>query len=257
MEFKDRIKLLREQSNLSSTQLAIEFNKTESAIRAWELGRTKPDADTLIKLSDYFNCTVDFLLGATDFKNYDDWLENVQSTEKTVNFLDRLNQRDKQVLTTALNDFLDFLLNNSFYDIQNKNTYISSLSSFLFLYREMINRAKEVCVQLNGKEKEETEKLKISGNGLALISFLTFLDARDSFKRAVERVYEDLLEHIANESNDTWTKNYIKSIFLSDKKEREHIREIYSKINEFTEEQLKNSCVRGGEDNGKHNETNE
>lgn len=69
MEFKDRIKHIRQENNNTLTDLGAALGKTESACRAWELGRTKPDADTLIKLAKYFNCTTDYLLGLDGFKN--------------------------------------------------------------------------------------------------------------------------------------------------------------------------------------------
>lgn len=81
MEFKDRLRHLREEKQLSAAQLAGEFEKSEGAIRMWETGKSKPDADTLIKLSKYFDCTVDYLLGLSDFKNQ----ENVVATTEQFN----------------------------------------------------------------------------------------------------------------------------------------------------------------------------
>ena len=72
MEFKDRVKTLRQDKNISLTNLGALIGKTESACRAWELGRSKPDVDTLIKLAEYFNCTTDYLLGLSNFKNEED-----------------------------------------------------------------------------------------------------------------------------------------------------------------------------------------
>lgn len=69
MEFKDVFNKLRLEKNLSFAQIASEFNKSESAVRAWESGRTKPDADTLIELSKYFDCSTDYLLGLDANKN--------------------------------------------------------------------------------------------------------------------------------------------------------------------------------------------
>ena len=68
MEFKDRLRLLREDKQKSAAQLAGEFEKSEGAIRMWETGKSKPDADTLIKLAHYFDCTTDYLLGLSDFR---------------------------------------------------------------------------------------------------------------------------------------------------------------------------------------------
>ena len=69
MEFKDRIKVLRLERELSLTDLGAILGKTESACRAWELDRAKPDADTIIKLAKYFDCTTDYLLGLSGIRN--------------------------------------------------------------------------------------------------------------------------------------------------------------------------------------------
>jgi len=69
MEFKDRIKALRNEKNLTQTQLASYLEKGESAVRMWEIARSKPDADTLIKLSQYFECSTDYLLGLSDIRS--------------------------------------------------------------------------------------------------------------------------------------------------------------------------------------------
>jgi transcriptional regulator with XRE-family HTH domain len=69
MEFKDRIRAVRNERGMSQTQLASELDKGESAVRMWEIGRSKPDADTLIKLAEFFGCTTDYLLGLSDTKN--------------------------------------------------------------------------------------------------------------------------------------------------------------------------------------------
>jgi len=68
MEFKDRLKILRTEKGLTATQLAFQIDKGESAVRMWEIGRSKPDADTLIKLSNFFDCSIDYLLGLAGHK---------------------------------------------------------------------------------------------------------------------------------------------------------------------------------------------
>lgn len=71
MEFKDRIRQLRIEKDMSPAQLAAIFDnkKSEAAIRAWELGRSKPDADTLLILAQHFDCSTDYLLGISNLKN--------------------------------------------------------------------------------------------------------------------------------------------------------------------------------------------
>jgi transcriptional regulator with XRE-family HTH domain len=69
MEFKDRLRALREDKPKSAAQLAGLFEKSEGAVRMWETGRSKPDVDTLVRLAEYFECSTDYLLGLSDFKN--------------------------------------------------------------------------------------------------------------------------------------------------------------------------------------------
>ena len=69
MEFKERLKQLRIERDIPVTQLAATLKKTEGAIRMWEIGKSKPDIDSLTQLAQIFDCTSDYLLGLSDFKN--------------------------------------------------------------------------------------------------------------------------------------------------------------------------------------------
>jgi transcriptional regulator with XRE-family HTH domain len=69
MDFSKRLKQLRNEKGFTQVQIAAEFGKGEAAIRTWETGKAKPDCDTLIKLSKYFNCTTDYLLGLSETRN--------------------------------------------------------------------------------------------------------------------------------------------------------------------------------------------
>ena len=59
----DKIKLLREASHLTQTELAKKLNITRSSVNAWEMGISKPSLDNLITLSRIFHTTTDYLLG--------------------------------------------------------------------------------------------------------------------------------------------------------------------------------------------------
>jgi len=57
------IRELRLKKGLSQLELAKICGVHQTAISQWEKGRTSPDADMLSLLSDYFNVSVDLLLG--------------------------------------------------------------------------------------------------------------------------------------------------------------------------------------------------
>ena len=67
MIFRDRLKELRVQTKLSQAQLSTRLGYGKSTLGAWELGRTQPGIEGLITLANYFNVTVDYLIGKSDF----------------------------------------------------------------------------------------------------------------------------------------------------------------------------------------------
>lgn len=59
----ERIKEQRVGKGLSQRELGDLFGITQQAVGRWETGQALPDATTLGKLADYFNVSVDYLLG--------------------------------------------------------------------------------------------------------------------------------------------------------------------------------------------------
>jgi repressor LexA len=62
----NRIKELRNKRDISQQDLADFFNISQQTISAYENGSREPDLDTLKKMSEYFNVTIDYLLGLPD-----------------------------------------------------------------------------------------------------------------------------------------------------------------------------------------------
>jgi len=102
MEFRDRIKQLRNEKNMSAIALAKDLNKSESAIRMWETDRAKPDADTLIELSKYFECTTDYLLGLSEFRNE----KSLELFSSVVQKLYLLPEKDRNIGIALLSEYL-------------------------------------------------------------------------------------------------------------------------------------------------------
>lgn len=73
--FKDRLKFLRDDKNLTQQNLADYLKVARSTISSWELGTTEPDLSLLVKIADYFNVSTDFLLGRSS-QAYDENLDN-------------------------------------------------------------------------------------------------------------------------------------------------------------------------------------
>lgn len=65
-DFGKHLKLLRKSKNLTQKQLAIFVDASESGIQNYELGTRKPTYDMLIALADYFDVSLDYLVGRSD-----------------------------------------------------------------------------------------------------------------------------------------------------------------------------------------------
>ena len=69
LDFKYRVKQLREERQLTQTELGKILNISKQSISSYENGGSFPPQDMLEKLIEYFEVTSDYLLGRTDIKN--------------------------------------------------------------------------------------------------------------------------------------------------------------------------------------------
>lgn len=62
-KFSERLKTLRNRDQVSQNALSKELKVTRATINAWEMGISYPNAQSLILLSQYFNVSIDYLMG--------------------------------------------------------------------------------------------------------------------------------------------------------------------------------------------------
>lgn len=67
MEVKNRIRDLRIDKDLRQSDLARETGIDQRTISNYETGKTAPDAYALVKFSDFFNVSIDYILYRTSF----------------------------------------------------------------------------------------------------------------------------------------------------------------------------------------------
>lgn len=58
-----RLKEIRESKKISQLKLANAIGVGRTTITNYETGVSSPDIDTIIRIAQYFNCSVDYLLG--------------------------------------------------------------------------------------------------------------------------------------------------------------------------------------------------
>ncbi|MBE6915994.1 MAG: helix-turn-helix transcriptional regulator [Ruminococcaceae bacterium] len=61
-----RLKELRKKHKLSQVRLSIDLNMSQNTISRYETGEREPGIAELILIADYFDVSVDYLLGRTE-----------------------------------------------------------------------------------------------------------------------------------------------------------------------------------------------
>lgn len=64
-----RIKLLREKLGLKQEDLAKKLSVSPSAIGMYERNLREPNNELILKIANFFNVSVDYLLGKSDIRN--------------------------------------------------------------------------------------------------------------------------------------------------------------------------------------------
>ena len=99
MRFARILQDLREDRDISRKDLALALNISVSTLGMYEQGRREPNIDMLIKIANYFDVSIDFLVGRS-FKN--------ENNEMLTEALHVKNQIDK--LPQGYKDIINFML---------------------------------------------------------------------------------------------------------------------------------------------------
>ncbi|MCI8728444.1 MAG: helix-turn-helix transcriptional regulator [Clostridia bacterium] len=112
--FQLKLKELREQRGLSQYKLAEELKVSQARIGHWESGTRECSFSMLIKLANYFNVSIDYLLGRSESSAV-----SVRDTQ--------LNNRTKSELSDKfLEDYSQLLKDSSFIETTKLYNAIST-----------------------------------------------------------------------------------------------------------------------------------
>ncbi|MCI8539197.1 MAG: helix-turn-helix transcriptional regulator [Oscillospiraceae bacterium] len=64
--FEERFSALREEKKATQKAVGDVLGISDRAIRFYEIGKRRPDFDGLLALADYFDVSIDYLVGRTD-----------------------------------------------------------------------------------------------------------------------------------------------------------------------------------------------
>ncbi|MBQ3492524.1 MAG: helix-turn-helix transcriptional regulator [Clostridia bacterium] len=96
---KLKIKEFREELGLTQNELAKKINNVQRNVSNWENGTSEPDCETIVKLSEIFNVSIDELFGKEFFANPTGIEHNILSLCKN------LNESQKYALMQLLKEF--------------------------------------------------------------------------------------------------------------------------------------------------------
>ena len=66
LEMGPRIKEFRKKNNLTQSNVANLMRTTQDTISLWELGKSYPDAENIVRMAKLFRTSADYLLGLTN-----------------------------------------------------------------------------------------------------------------------------------------------------------------------------------------------
>lgn len=100
----NRIKQLREENSITQEELAKKLNlASKGIVSMYEKEGRKPSLEILVKLSEIFNCSIDYLLGKSDIKNPE---ENKQSQIPEIRQIERgaknMSQKDREKMVNMV-----------------------------------------------------------------------------------------------------------------------------------------------------------
>lgn len=101
----NRLKELRKEKELSQQKLADKLDIFQQSIHAYEKGLHEPDIATLKLLANFFETSVDYLIGNTDIRHK---IESVQSFDLNTDEA-MLVEKYRQLKTNARNSIMNMI----------------------------------------------------------------------------------------------------------------------------------------------------
>lgn len=122
----ERIRLLRHQQNLTQAQLADKLGLAKTTIASYEQGKNEPNVETLVKIATYFDTSIDYLLGYSNYKNphVESQFEEILKASKYRQMVDLF-----QNIISCYDDLSDLYTENNISSIQPLNKQLLNILS--------------------------------------------------------------------------------------------------------------------------------
>ena len=99
------LKTLREERGISQQLIAAHIGTTQQSIHRYEHGLYEPDLKTVMQIADFFDVSVDYLIGHTDIRHKYEKIDQYELNETEAHLVDTY-----RTLSTAMRQHLLNLL---------------------------------------------------------------------------------------------------------------------------------------------------
>lgn len=113
-----RLKMIRTEHNLTQEEFGKPYNIKKSTVSQYESGSSRPDDELKTRIASDYNVSLDWLMGKSDIRNYEDSLKPIDKINKLV--------KDNGIGTIAAHFDGEDFTNDDLDDIENFIKYVIS-----------------------------------------------------------------------------------------------------------------------------------
>jgi transcriptional regulator with XRE-family HTH domain len=102
------LKILRDEASVSQKQLAEAIGVSQQSINKYENHNIEPDIETMIRIADFFNTSVDYLIGHTEVRRKIEVVHAYELNADEVKIVDgyrNLSAKQKNCVTTVIDSY--------------------------------------------------------------------------------------------------------------------------------------------------------
>ena len=106
----ENLKKLRNKKGVSQQKLADTIEVSQQSINKYENHKIEPDIQTLIKLADYFETSVDYLIGHTDIDHIIETVSMYELNEDEASLISnyrKLSKKQKESIRLIIDNYND------------------------------------------------------------------------------------------------------------------------------------------------------
>lgn len=104
------LKLLRNKYNITQQKLGEEIGTSQQSINKYENHNIEPDINTLMLLADYFNTSIDYIVGYTDIEHKIEPVQDALLNDEEYKHIEKfrkLSKKQKESIDDVINNYID------------------------------------------------------------------------------------------------------------------------------------------------------